>query len=212
MTSTIEEYLSEGCGRCKLGGTPDCKVHTWSQELELLRNIVLETSLTEEIKWGVPCYTYKKKNVVMISAFKNFCCLTFFKGSLLSNTQKLLEKQGENSHVTRIIKFTNTTKIKKNEIIIKALIFEAIEIEKSGQQVIVKKNSDPIPEELENILATDGELKNAFFALTPGKQRGYILYFSQPKQAKTRISRIEKCTPKILNGEGLHDKYKAKRK
>lgn len=212
MPVNFEEYITIGCERCSLTATPNCKVHTWTKELQLLRNIILKTGLTEEIKWGVPCYTYKKKNVIMLSTFKNFCCLTFFKGSLLNNVNELLVKQGENSHVTRIIKFTDTTRIKENEAEIKALIFEAIEIEKSGQQVIINKNQDPIPEELKNIFTTDSELKNAFFALTPGKQRGYILYFSQPKQTKTRISRIEKCIPKILKGEGLHDKYKSVKK
>lgn len=209
MNKSADHYFIEGCGRCPLGGTPDCKVHRWTTELRLLRKIVLESGLTEESKWGVPCYTFQNKNVVMVSAFKEYCSISFFKGSLLSDSKSLLEKPGPNSQAARIFKFKSTTEILKIEKEIKAYIFEAIEVERAGLKVSFKKSPEPIPEELASIFAEDAVLKTAFEALTPGRQRGYILYFSQPKQSKTRMSRIEKCTPMILNGIGLHDKYKS---
>ncbi|MEL0454866.1 YdeI/OmpD-associated family protein [Flavobacteriaceae bacterium SZ-1-7] len=212
MTQSVEEYLARGCGRCSLGGTPDCKVHTWINELELLRHMVLQCGLTEECKWGMPTYTFNGKNVLMISAFKNHCSISFFKGALLDDTKNILDKPGENSQAVRLIKFTDSKQIKTLEGNIKAYIYESIEIEKAGLNVEFKKNPEPIPEELEQKFDEDPTLKSTFEALTPGRQRGYILYFSAPKQAKTRANRIENCIPKILNGEGLHDKYKARKK
>jgi uncharacterized protein YdeI (YjbR/CyaY-like superfamily) len=212
MNQTVDNYLIEGCGRCALGGTPECKVHQWTKELELLRMIVLDCGLTEECKWGVPCYTFKGKNVLMISAFKEFCCISFFKGVLLADENKILDKPGENSQAVRLIKFSDIKKIKEIESELKAYIHEAIEVEKAGLKVAFKKNPEPLPEELENKFEEDPMLKSAFEALTPGRQRGYILYFSQPKQSNTRLSRIEKYTSMILNGEGLHDKYKGMKK
>lgn len=210
MNTSVENYFLEGCGRCHLGGTPECKVHQWFKELELLRGIILDFELEEVAKWGVPCYTLEGKNVLMLSAFKEFACISFFKGALLSNDYQLLEKPGPNSKTSRLIKFRNTADIVKNEAYIKAYINEAIEVERSGKKVKVVEDTMPIPEELKVMMKADNALKKAFEALTPGRQRGYILYFSQAKQAKTRISRIEKCTPLILSGIGLHDKYKGK--
>ncbi|MDN5204631.1 YdeI/OmpD-associated family protein [Fulvivirgaceae bacterium BMA10] len=212
MNKTVDNYLIEGCGRCPLGATPDCKVHRWIPELELFRTIVLECGLTEECKWGAPCYTFQNKNVLMISALRDYCCISFFKGSLLSDNKSLLDKPGENSQAARLFKFTNIEQVKDIKDDIRAYIFEAIEVEKSGLKVNFKKKPEPIPEELEEKFEEDPYLRTAFEALTPGRQRGYIIYFSQPKQSKTRIARIEKAVPKILNGEGLHDKYKAMKK
>lgn len=212
MNNSVEKYFFEGCGRCPLGGTPDCKVHKWTRELELLRKIVLDCGLTEESKWGAPCYTFQNKNVLMVSAFKEFCCISFFKGSLLSDNKKLLAKPGPNSQAVRLFKFKNINEIVKIESDIKAYIFESVEIEKAGLNVPFKKSPEPIPEEFELKINNDPILRNAFEALTPGRKRGYILYFSQPKQSKTRISRIEKCVPMILSGIGLHDKYKSGKK
>lgn len=212
MNPGIDNYLAEGCGRCPFGGTPDCKVHNWTTELKLLRSIVLECGLTEELKWGVPCYTYNGKNVLLVSALKDFCFIDFFKGALLKHAKGILDKHGKNSQAVRLIRFTNTDRIKKLEVDIKAYIYEAIEVEKAGLKVAYKKNPEPIPEELEQKFEEDPFLKSAFEALTPGRQRGYIIHFSQPKQSSTRISRIVKCTPKILAGEGLHDRYKVKKK
>lgn len=207
MNTSVDNYFIEGCGRCPLGGTPDCKVHNWTSELKLLRQTVLDCGLVEECKWGAPCYTFQNKNVLMVSALKDYCAISFFKGALLKDAEELLEKPGEHSQAARLFKFTDVGRIQKIEPQIKAYIFEAIEVEKAGLKINFKKSPEPLPEELENIFEDDPTLKNAFEALTPGRQRGYIIYFSQPKQSKTRISRIEKSIGKILNGEGLHDKY-----
>lgn len=203
----IDEYLIEGCGRCPLGGTPECKVHRWTAELRALRSIVLSCGLTEELKWGVPCYTYQKKNVIIVSAFKENCVLSFIKGALLQDNHKLLEKPGKNSQSGRVIKFTGVAQITEREDVLKAYIFDAIEVEKSGKQVDFKaKNELKYPEELLTKFEEMPRLQKAFEALTPGHQRGYILHFTQPKQSKTRVSRIEKNVPKILNGKGFHDR------
>lgn len=212
MTSKIDKYLAEGCGRCPLGGSPGCKVHPWNAELKMLRKIVLDCGLTEELKWGVPCYTYQGKNVLLVSAFKEYAAISFFKGSLLNDAVGLLKKPGKSSQASRVLKYTEVKDILETEAAIKAYVFEAIEVEKVGLKVEFKKNPEPIPEELEVRLEEDPLFKDAFEALTPGRQRGYIIHFSQPKQSKTRVSRIEKCIPKILNGEGLNDKYQQKKK
>ncbi|WP_422084035.1 YdeI/OmpD-associated family protein [Ulvibacterium sp.] len=211
MTKTVDNYLMEGCGRCPLGGTLDCKVHKWIPELELLRLLVLDCGLREESKWGVPCYTFQNKNVLLVSAFKEYCAISYFKGALLSDTHGVLEKPGANSQAARLIKFTDSRKIKEMEAELKTYIHEAVEIERLGLKVNFKKNPEPIPEELERKFEEDPILKTAFEALTPGRQRGYILYFSAPKQSRTRESRIERSIGKILNGEGLNDKYSSKR-
>ena len=139
MNPKVDQYLIDGCMRCKFGGTPDCKVNNWREELETLRQIVLESGLTEEIKWGVPCYTSADKNIVIVSAFKEYACLSFFKGALLKDKDKILLKQGENSQAARIIKFTNSKQIIKQKNIIKSYILEAIDLEKSGQKLEIKK-------------------------------------------------------------------------
>jgi uncharacterized protein YdeI (YjbR/CyaY-like superfamily) len=200
MKLKVDTYLRDGCGRCPLGGTSDCKVHNWPNELKQLRILVLDCGLTEELKWGVPCYTHQNKNILLVSAFKDYCAISFFKGSLLNDEHGLLVKPGENSQASRYIKFTDVQQIVKLEAVLKAYIFEAIEVEKAGLKVEFKKEPEPLPEELEKILNEDPLLKSAFESLTPGRQRGYILYFSQPKKSDTRISRIKKYIPMILNG------------
>jgi len=207
MNPKVDKYLIDGCMRCKFGATPACKVNSWKEELVMLRHIVLECGLTEELKWGVPCYTNNDKNIVVISAFKDYCSLSFFKGVLLKDPQNILDQPGESSQSGRLIKFTDPKQIREQEEILKAYILEAVEIEKSGLKVAFKKNPEPIPDELLDKFAEDPVLEKAFYALTPGRQRGYIIYFSQPKQPQTRYSRIEKCKEKIFNGEGLNDKY-----
>jgi uncharacterized protein YdeI (YjbR/CyaY-like superfamily) len=205
-TSTVDNYLLEGCGRCKLGGTPDCKVHNWPKELIELRRIVLECGLTEELKWGVPCYTFDSKNILVVSALKDYACLSFFKGVLLEDAVGILEKPGENSQSYRLIPFTHVQHIFEMETTLKSYIFEAVEIEKAGLKVAFKKNPEPIPEEFQARLDVDPLLSSAFYSLSPGRQRGYIIHFSQPKQNKTRESRIDKCIPKIMEGIGFHDR------
>jgi uncharacterized protein YdeI (YjbR/CyaY-like superfamily) len=207
MNSNVDKYLLDGCMRCKLGGTPKCKVHNWRAELEALRQLVLECNLNEEVKWGVPCYTVENKNIVMISALKEYCCLSFLKGVLIEDHYNLLTKPGENSQVARYVKLTSVQQILDQWELLKSYIQQAIAIEKTGQKVALKKNPEPIPDELQERFLEDPSLEKAFWALTPGRQRGYIIYFTQPKQATSRFNRIDKCKPKILNGEGLHDKY-----
>ena len=205
MTTSVEQYFEEGCGRCALGGTPDCKVHTWAKPMMLLRNLILECGLEEESKWGVPCYSFQGKNIAILSALKEYFALSFFKGALLKDEAKILEKPGENTQAARIIKFSDSEKILQMRTTIKAYLYEAIEVEKAGLKVTFKENPEPMPEELELALEKDPILKEAFDKLTPGRKRGYILFISAPKQSKTRISRIEKVTPKIFEGKGVHD-------
>lgn len=211
MNPEVDIYFIDGCGRCPLGATPDCKVNNWLAELKLLRRIVLDCGLIEELKWGVPCYTFQGNNVAVVSAFKEYCSLSFFKGALLQDNHRILDKPGENTQSARLIKFTSVSQIMDLEPALKAYLYEAIEVEKKGLKVNFEKNPEPMPVELESKLNEMPVLKEAFEALTPGRQRGYILYFSQPKQPQTRASRIEKCIGKILNGEGLNDKYSSKK-
>jgi uncharacterized protein YdeI (YjbR/CyaY-like superfamily) len=212
QTPQVDKYLVDGCMRCKLGATPACKVTKWVPELETLRLLVLDSGLTEEIKWGVPCYTLNGKNVIMISAFKEYACISFLKGALLQDKHQLLVKQGEHGQAWRIVKYTDAKVVLKQAKVLKLYIAEAIAIEQMGKKVVLEKKPEPIPDELLQVFEEDAPLKNAFNSLTPGSQRGYILYFSQPKQAQTRLSRIEKCRDKILMGEGLNDKYSGKKK
>ncbi|TNE72432.1 hypothetical protein EP331_07290 [bacterium] len=206
MNPTVDEYLEIGCGRCKLVGTPECKVNTWRSELIQLRHIMLESGLVEDRKWGMPCYTYQDKNVIIVTAFKEFSSLSFFKGVLLKDEKKLLHKSGENSQSARFFKFTSVQEIIDIEPEIRSYIKEAIEIEKAGKKVDFKeKNELVFPDELLQLFDENQEFKDAFLALTPGRQRGYNLHFSAPKQAKTRISRIEKFIPKIMDGKGFFD-------
>src|SRR4030066_1113938 len=182
------------------------KSEKWQEELEKLRMIILDCQLTEELKWGVPCYTFQKSNIVLIHVFKEYCALLFFKGALLNDANGILIKQTKNTQAGRQIRFTNVREIVEMETILKAYIYEAIEVEKAGLKVNFKKTTEFIlPEELQNKLDDIPALKTAFDALTPGRQRAYILYFSAPKQSKTRESRVEKCMQQILNGKGLND-------
>lgn len=200
------DYFANGCGRCPLGGTADCKVHFWEKELRLLRAMLLETGLVEELKWGVACYTNQKKNILILSAFKNYCSISFFKGALLHDEHGILTKPGENSEAGRLIKFANLKEVQKLLPLLKPYIYEAIEIEKSGAKVVSKKIEEyPQPDELKAVFKTNPAFKKAFEALTPGRQRGYLLHFAQPKQSSTRTGRIQKCTPKIMKGLGFQE-------
>ena len=182
------------------------KVTKWQEEYEKLRMIVLDSQLTEELKWGVPCYTFQKKNVVLIHGFKDYCAFLFFKGALLHDAGGILIRQTDNVQSSRQVRFTNIREIEKLEPILKAYIYEAIEVEKAGLEVTFKKSPEfTIPEEFQNRLHETPPLKTAFDALTPGRQRAYLLYFSAPKQSITRQSRIEKQIPQILNRKGLND-------
>lgn len=202
----VDPYFADGCGRCPLVSTPECKVNNWRAELKQLRSLVLGSGLREELKWGVPCYTLENNNIVLIHAFKEYCALLFFKGALMKDPKDILIKQTENVQAGRQIRFTSPEQVLEMEATIKIYLQEAIAVEKSGLKVKYKKTEQfNIPEELQTKLNELPELKAAFDALTPGRQRGYLLHFAAAKQSKTRLSRIEKNIPKILNGEGLHD-------
>ncbi|NRR04091.1 YdeI/OmpD-associated family protein [Brevibacillus sp. RS1.1] len=182
------------------------KAKKWKAEYEKLRRIVLDCELTEDFKWMHPCYTLEKKNIVLIHGFKEYCALLFQKGALLKDPNGILIQQTENVQAARQIRFTSVEEIMEMESILKAYIQEAIEVEKAGLEVDFKKHEEyAIPEEFQNKLDEIPALKTAFEALTPGRQRAYLLHFSAPKQAKTRESRVEKCMQQILEGKGLND-------
>ena len=182
------------------------KAGKWQEAIEQLREIVLECGLNEELKWGCPCYTFQNSNVVLIHGFKEYCALLFFKGALLKDTDGILIQQTENVQSARQLRFTSVAEINKLQKIVKAYIYEAIEIEKAGLKVKLKKTAEyKMPEEFKLKLDKLPKLKTAFDELTPGRQRAYLFYFSQPKQAKTREARIEKYMPHILAGKGLDD-------
>ena len=178
----------------------------WQEELGKLRIIILDCQLTEELKWGVPCYTFHESNIVLIHVFKEYCAILFVKGALLNDPNGILIQQTKNVQAARQIRFTNVREIVEMTAILKAYINEAIEVEKTGLTVNFKKTTEfAIPEEFQKKFDEIPALKTAFYALTPGRQNAYLLYFSAPKQSKTRESRIEKCKQQILNGKGLND-------
>jgi uncharacterized protein YdeI (YjbR/CyaY-like superfamily) len=192
MNPKVDKYLHEA--------------KKWREEFEKLRMIILDCHLTEELKWGVPCYTLQKKNIVLIHGFKEYCALLFFKGALLKDTKRILIQQTKNVQAARQIRFTKVREIIEMKTILKSYIYEAIEVEKAGLKVNFKKTSEYIiSEEFQKKLNKSRVLKTAFEALTPGRQRQYLFYFSQAKQSKTRDSRVEKCLPRILDGKGLDD-------
>lgn len=178
----------------------------WQKELELLRKIALECGLTEELKWGCPCYSFEKSNIVLIHVFKEYCAFLFFKGALLNDADGFMIQQTKNVQAARQLRFTNVQEIIKLKAIVKAYIYEAVEVEKAGLKVELKKTTEyEIPEEFETKFKKNPALKKAFKALTAGRQRAYLLHFSAPKQSKTREARVEKCMPQILKGKGLND-------
>jgi len=178
----------------------------WKKEYDKLRMIILDCGLIEELKWGCPCYTFENTNIVLIHGFKEYCALLFFKGALLNDPNGILIQQTKNVQSARQIRFTNIKEIVKMEKILKAYVYEAIEVERAGLKVKLKKTSDfKIPEEFQKKLNKSSKLKTAFDELTPGRQRQYIFYFSQPKQSKTREARVEKYLKQILIGKGLND-------
>ncbi|WJS95292.1 YdeI/OmpD-associated family protein [Flavobacterium johnsoniae] len=182
------------------------KAEKWKAEIEQMREIVLDCHLSEELKWGCPCYTFEKANIVLIHSFKEYCAFLFFKGALMKDPDIILIQQSENVQAARQVRFANVKDILDKKEILKKYIFEAAEIEKSGQKVELKKVSEfEIAEELQNKFDANSDFKKAFYALTPGRQRAYLLHFSQPKQSKTRESRVEKNIQRILDGKGLND-------
>lgn len=182
------------------------KANQWQKEFEKLRSILLDTGLEEELKWGCPCYTHHSRNIVLIHGFKEYCALLFFKGALLNDTQNILIQQSENVQAARQIRFTALQEISDLEKEIRTYVYEAVEVEKSGIKVPMKKTKEfDMPEEFQHKLDENPELNEAFETLTPGRQRAYLLHFSSAKQSKTRETRIEKYIPQILIGKGLND-------
>ncbi len=202
MNPKVDKYLS--------------KVENWQEELEQLRMIILDCGLTEELKWGVPCYSFQNTNIVIIGGLKDCCVFSFFKGNLLNDSEGILVKPGQNTQTVRVIRFTSVSEIVKMSPILKAYIYEAVEMEEAGMKVSRiwrdKKNPEPIPEEFKKKLDKNPALRAAFEALTPGRQRAYILYFSAPKQSKTRETRVEKYIKQILDGKGFNEEVFNKHK
>ena len=202
----VNEYFSEGCGRCSRFQTPDCSTQIWREELTLLRSLILSSGLTEELKWAHPCYTDNGKNIAVMGAFRDCCVLSFFKGALLGDPAQILELPGENSQSGRVIRLRSVEQIRTHAEAIKACLQEAIEVERSAMEIEKLKIEDrPIPQELADKFEEMPALREAFRALTPGRQRFYLLQFSQPKQAKTREARIEKSIDNIMAGKGFNE-------
>lgn len=205
MNKNVDTYFTKGCGRCSLYDTPACKVLKWQAILKKIRELLVSTQLKEESKWGSPCYTLNGGNVVMIQSFKGYCALMFFKGSLLKNENGLLVKAGENSNSARQIRFTDPSELTKILPALKAYIKEAIHIENQGVKVKKTQSTFELIPELKEAFKKNPSLKKAFESLTPGRQRGYHIFFSQAKQSSTRVSRIEKYISKIMSGKGMMD-------
>lgn len=201
----IDQFLLEGCMRCPKGATPTCKVHRWTDILEFLRQLLLETELQEERKWGVPTYTLNGKNVVILGVFKESCVLSFLKGGLMEDPEQILERPGPNSQEGRFIRFTQLSQAQEIEGKIREYLLQAIEVERSGKKSSSKPTLPLLPEELLQKFEEHPGLEAAFLALTPGRQRGYVIHFSEAKQSATRLNRIEKYVPKIFAGKGMLD-------
>jgi uncharacterized protein YdeI (YjbR/CyaY-like superfamily) len=210
--TSVDQYLLDGCGRCSKGGTPSCTVHAWHPILVAMRELATECMLTEEVKWSVPCYTLKGKNVLMIHAFMEYCSIMFMKGSLLTDLENILHRQTEHVTAGRQLRYTNLADFLAQREQAKAFILEAITLEEAGKKVEKRTEEEPMVEELKEAFSQDSTFKTAFYQLTPGRQRAYLLHFAQPKQAATRASRIENCMDMILRGEGLHDAYQNRKK
>lgn len=204
--ANVDAYLLDGCGRCPLGGTPDCKVHNWTEILRSLRLIIKSCGLEESIKWGAPCYTHKGGIVLMLSALKDRATIGFFKGVLIPDEAGLLEKPGPNSQSVRNFNFISRAQVTEYEPLIRGYVIEAMRIEESGQKVeFPEKNELVYPLELIAQFENDPVFADAFESLTPGRKRGYNLFFSGAKQPATRHSRIEKMKPRIFEGKGMQD-------
>lgn len=202
--NSVDEYLQIGCGRCAYFDTPDCKVNTWRSLLHELRRIVLDCGLNEQLKWSQPTYTLQGKNVLMVTAMRDYACIAFFKGSLLSDTGKALVAPGPNSQASRQLRFTALKDILEAEPMLRNYIFEAIELEKQRVEVPMPEKDELVyPDALKKVFEGDKPYEKAFESLTPGRKRGYILFFSQPKQEQTRLRRISKFREQILAGKGL---------
>lgn len=205
-TESVDAYLRDGCGRCALHRTPQCKVHRWTEELTALRRMLRATELTEEMKWGSPCYTLDGDNVILLAAFKECCVISFPKGVALPDPGNLLEAPGPNTRVGRVIKLRGIQEVERHRAAIAKLVDAAVALHRSGVKVDVPPASEPMPEELERRLEEDAALRQAYEALTPGRQRSHVLYVGGAKQAATRVRRVERCVDKILAGRGFNER------
>lgn len=204
--SQIDQFLLEGCMRCPKGATPACKVHRWTPILEQLRQFLLETELIEERKWGMPTYTLNGKNVIILGVFNDSCVISFLKGILIEDSETLLEFPGANSQQAKVMRFTELEQVNSRSQAIQNYIRQAIDFEKKGTKVEAPRQTGvEIPEELTEKFKEHEGLEKAFFALTPGRQRGYLIHFTSAKQSATKLSRIEKFVPKIMEGKGMLD-------
>jgi uncharacterized protein YdeI (YjbR/CyaY-like superfamily) len=206
MPVHVEDYLRDGCGRCDRFATPACKVHRWARELEALRALVRTRDLTEEVKWGSPCYTRGGKNVVMIGAFNEHCALQFFNGAALADPSGVLESPGPNSRFGRYLKFRSLEDVRAHRAAAEALLDAAIALAQSGTKFVPSAPAEPMPEELAARLASDDALREAFAALTPGRRRSHVLHVSGAKQSETRARRAERCAQDILAGRGFNER------
>lgn len=206
VQTSVQGYFADGCGRCDNFATPACKVHLWTAPLGALRELLQEAGLEELMRWGSPCYAVDGGNVLMLTSFKEFCALSFFKGTLLPDPEGLLESPGPNSQAMRLLKFTSLAQVEERREATRALIRAAIEVERSGAKVVFTPGREPVPEELAARLEADPALRAAFDALTPGRQRSHVLFVGGAKQSATRASRVDKCVPKILAGKGFQDR------
>jgi uncharacterized protein YdeI (YjbR/CyaY-like superfamily) len=208
MNKDVNNYFINGCDRCKLYATPQCKVHTWQAELHLLRSILQNTTLVETCKWGVPCYMHNGKNLLMLSAFKQYASISFFNGYELMAQHPILEPIGPNAQQGAQLRVTSIQQIKKCMPQINAAIDASIKLQNhlaTKPKPVAAKPSLPLPEELIEVFTQDNQVKQAFEALTPGRQKGFLIHFNGAKQSTTRLSRINKCIPLILKGKGMHD-------
>ena len=207
----VSPYFEQGCGRCNLHGTPDCRVHLWPDALAELRLIALESGLKEERKWGVPCYVNEKgKNVALLGAFKAHCLISFFQGALLDDPDSVLESPGSNSQSTRQMRFTTAEQVQAAKPVLVRFLQQAIANEAAGKKAELKTPAAyDIPEEFQQALDHDAALAAAFEQLTPGRRRAYLMHFTQPKKSETRQARIDKAREDILNGIGLNDRYRS---
>ena len=204
---SVDQFLESGCGRCSLGGTPECKVQSWVGELRSLREILQASGLAEEVKWSAPCYTHEGKNILMLSAVKDSVIISFFHGAELTDPEGILEKPGEFSRFARYLRFTNPDEIESRKTTIQNYIREAIRLERSGKRTAAARDvSLEYPDELVQQFKLYRDFEKAFAALTPGRQRGYLIHFSSAKQPKTRTARIEKFMPKIFEGKGWNER------
>ena len=206
-TESVESYLAEGCGRCDKYRTPECKVHLWTDALVALRGLLLDTELEEAMKWGSPTYAWNGKNVLMLVSRADHCSLSFFKGAGLDDPEGVLESPGPNSRFARYLKFDSVDDVMARYDQARGFVLDAIEFERAGKKIEVPDGRpEPIPDELADRLAADADLREAFDALTPGRQRSYILHIGGAKQAATRERRVDKCAPKIFTGKGFNER------